>query len=62
MPVIGPGVHELRLRDRSGVYRIVYALVRRGVVHVLHAFKKTTQTTSSRDIDLARERLKEVLR
>jgi phage-related protein len=62
MPTIGQGVHELRLRDRSGAYRVVYALVRRGVVHVLHAFKKTTQTTSSSDIDVARERLKEVLR
>lgn len=62
MPAIGPGVYELRLRHRSGAYRVVYALGRRGVVHVLHAFKKATQATSSRDIDLARERLKEVLR
>lgn len=62
MSVIGPGVHELRLRDRSGAYRVVYALVRLGTVHVLHAFKKTTQATNARDIDLARERLKEVLR
>jgi len=37
-------------------------LVRRGVIHVLHAFKKTTQTMSPRDIAVARERLKEVLR
>ena len=24
MPSIGPGVHELRLRDRSGAYRVIY--------------------------------------
>jgi phage-related protein len=26
MPGIGRGVHELRLKDRSGQYRVVYAL------------------------------------
>jgi phage-related protein len=61
MPAIGRGVHELRLRDRSGSYRIVYALVARGAVHVLHAFKKTTEATSARNLELARIRLKEVL-
>jgi len=61
MPSIGRGVHELRLKDRSGTYRVVYALVRRGAVHVLHAFKKTTQGTSPKSLELARKRLKEVL-
>ena len=60
MPAIGRGVHELRLRSRSGVYRVVYALGTRGVVYVLHAFKKTTQATSARNLELARMRLKEV--
>ena len=27
MPAIGRGVHELRLRDRSGQYRVIYALI-----------------------------------
>ncbi len=61
MPAIGRGVHELRLRDRSGSYRVVYALVIRAEVHVLHAFKKTTEATSARNLALARARLKEVL-
>lgn len=61
MPSIGRGVHELRLKDRSGVYRVVYALIRRGTVHVLHAFKKTTQATPLRSLELARKRLKEFL-
>lgn len=60
MPTIGHGVHELRLRDRSGTYRIVYALVKRNTVHVLHAFRKTTATTLDRNLDLARKRFKEV--
>ena len=40
MPGIGRGVHELRLKDRSGQYRVIYALVLRGSIHVLYAFKK----------------------
>ena len=57
---IGQGVHELRLKARSGAYRVVYALVRHGTVHVLHAFKKTTKKISARNLELARKRLKEV--
>jgi phage-related protein len=60
MPAIGRGVHELRLKDRSGVYRVVYALTTRGTVHVIHAFKKATQQTSARNLELARTRLKEI--
>ena len=60
MPGIGQGVHELRLKARSGAYRVVYAFVQRGAVHVLHAFKKTTRETSARNLELARKRLKEV--
>lgn len=60
MPSIGRGVHELRLRDRSGTYRIVYAMIQRGIVHVLHAFKKTTATTPARNLNLATQRLNEV--
>jgi phage-related protein len=62
MPSIRQSVHELRLKDRSGAYRIVYAVVVRGIVHVLHAFKKTTRTTSTKSLDLARKRLREVTR
>lgn len=62
MPSIGRGVHELRLTDRSGTYRIIYALVRRGAVHVLHAFKKTSQVMPTRNLALAQRRLKEVTR
>ena len=55
-------MHELRLKARSGAYRVVDALVFRGSVHVLHAFKKTTQATPERNLSLARQRLKEVRR
>lgn len=61
MPSIGKGVHELRLKDRSGIYRVVYALIYEGQVYILHAFKKTSQKTPLKNIELARKRLKEFL-
>lgn len=60
MPSIRSGVHELRLRDRSGAYRVVYVLAGGGVVYVLHAFQKKTQVTAKKNLDLARKRLKEI--
>ena len=60
MPSIGSGAHELRLKDRTGIYRIVYAGSESRTVYVLHAFKKKTQATPQRNIELARKRLKEI--
>jgi len=60
MPSIGRGVHELRLKDRSGAYRVVYALIRSGTIHVVHAFKKTSQQTPQRHAELTSKRLKEI--
>lgn len=60
MPSIGHGAHEPRLRERSGVHRVVYVLLSKGSVVLLHAFKKTTEATAHRDIEIARARRKEV--
>jgi phage-related protein len=57
MPSIGRGLHELRLKDRSGQYRVIL----RDSIHVLHAFKKTTQATPQRTIAVVKRRLREVI-
>ena len=56
MPTIGKGVEEIRVRDDSGAYRIIYTARLADAVYVLHAFQKKTQATSKRDIELARQR------
>jgi phage-related protein len=53
---IGKGVEELRIWDESGTYRMIYTARLRECVAVLHGFQKKTQTTSPRDIKLARAR------
>ncbi len=60
MPSIGAGVHELRLRDRAGTFRVIYAVITKSGVVLLHAFKKTSEKTPQRNVEIARTRLKEV--
>ena len=60
MPSIGQGVEEIRIRDDSGAYRVIYTARLADAVYVLHAFQKKTQATSRVDIELARRRFKEL--
>ena len=56
MPAIGKGVEEIRVRDDTGAYRVIYTARLADAIYVLHAFQKKTQATSKRDIDLAKQR------
>lgn len=62
MPSIGAGVTELRIWDEAGTFRVVYIAKLADAVYVLHCFQKKTQQTAKRDIDLARQRLKALLK
>jgi phage-related protein len=61
MKSIGSGVREIRVRDSSGAYRVIYLAKLADAVYVLHAFKKTTQATAQKDIDVATARLKQLI-
>jgi phage-related protein len=58
MSSVGLGVKEIRLRDSTGAFRTIYLATRPEAVYVLHCFRKTSQKTTQRDIELARQRLK----
>ena len=62
MKTIGPGVREIRIRGRSGVFRVIYLATLPDRVVVLHAFRKKTQRTAQGDIELATSRLRELQR
>jgi len=57
MPEIGKRCHELRVKDASGEFRIVYRVDSDAIV-ILDVFKKTTRTTPHRVLETCRERLK----
>ena len=61
MPSIGKGVREIRVSYR-GQWRLVYIAKFEEAVYVLHAFQKKTRKTKSEDIELAKQRLSEVLK
>src|SRR5580693_9207626 len=60
MPIIGKGVEEIRIREESGIYRVIYTARLPEAVIVLHAFEKT-QRTSKRDMELSKGRLSELM-
>lgn len=62
MTTIGRGVYEIRVRDDSGIYRVIYIATFPESVYVLHAFQKKAQKTSKADLELAGSRLKDLLR
>jgi phage-related protein len=58
MPTVGTGVREIRIREASGAFRVIYLATMEDRILVLHAFQKKTQATSKKDLDLATQRLK----
>ena len=60
MQTIGRGVREIRIRDRSGTFRVIYLATLADRVVVLHAFQKKTQRTTKHELDLAAKRLRDV--
>ena len=60
MPAVGKAVREIRVREQSGAYRVLYITMIGNNVYVLHAFSKKTQKTAQRDVALARTRLKDI--
>jgi phage-related protein len=62
MRSIGKGVEKIRIRDDTGAYRVIYTARMAEAVYVLHAFQKKTQATPKRDLDIAKERFRQLFR
>ena len=61
MASVAAGVEELRVKDRSGTYRVFYYTRLTDSILIFHAFAKKTQKTPQHEIDLAQQRLKEMI-
>lgn len=61
MPSIGLGVSEIRVREDSGAFRVIYVAKFAEALYVLHAFQKKAQKTPKADIELARKRYRAML-
>ena len=61
MSTIGIGAREIRIKDETGAYRVLYVVKIKDKVHVLHVFKKKTQRTAQKEIDLAKTRYRAII-
>jgi phage-related protein len=62
MASIGQGVREIRIREISGAFRIIYVAKFSDAIYVLHCFQKKTQKTGKADLDLAEKRYRELMK
>ena len=60
MSTIGSGVQEIRIYDEAGQFRVIYVARFEDAVYALHAFKKKTQKTSPKDLEIATKRYKAI--
>lgn len=61
MTTVGPGVVELRIHTGEE-FRVIYLARFDEGVYVLHAFEKRSRQTRAVDIELARRRLRDLIR
>ncbi|HXB54557.1 MAG TPA: type II toxin-antitoxin system RelE/ParE family toxin [Vicinamibacteria bacterium] len=60
MPNVGTGLEEIRI-GTGQEHRVFYVARFEECVYVLHAFEKRSRKTPATEIDIARDRLREVL-
>ena len=58
---VGAGTREIRIREASGAYRVMYVAKFEEAVYVLHCFQKKTQETSRVDKNIAEVRYRAVV-
>ena len=59
---LGSKLYEIRAQGKEGIGRSMYCVANGQEVVILHSFVKKTQKTPKKDLDLAKKRMKEVLK
>jgi phage-related protein len=60
--IISGKLWEIKITISSGGYRIFYVTICKDVMVLLHSYQKKTQKAPLKELDLAKQRMKEVLR
>lgn len=58
---VGLGTREIRIREASGTYRVMYVAKFEEAIFVLHCFQKKSQATSKQDKAIAAARYRAVV-
>jgi len=56
---LGDKLYEVRVKDQLGIYRIIYFANTGKKFVLLHGFIKKTQKTPKKELELAKQRMKE---
>ena len=59
---LGAGLYEIRAKGKEGIGRSMYCVVKGKEIVILHSLIKKTQKTPKKDLELAKKRMKEVLK
>ena len=59
---MGNNLFEVRAKAKEGIGRALFCYLKGKHIVILHAFVKKTQKTPKKDLDLAKLRMKEVIR
>jgi phage-related protein len=58
---VGQGTREIRIKDASGIFRVMYVAKFDEAVYVLHCFQKKSQATTKKDKDIAETRYRALM-
>ena len=58
MEGMGAGVFELRFKERSGIYRVIYFIKKGDAIYLIHGFQKKTNKTPQKNIEVSVQRIK----
>jgi len=58
---VGVGTKEIRIRDATGIYRVMYVAKFEQAIYVLHCFQKKTEATTKQDKTIAETRYRAVV-
>jgi phage-related protein len=59
---VGAGAREIRIREASGICRVIYVAKFEEAIYVLHCYQKKTQVTSRQDKATAATRYRAVVK
>ena len=59
---VGSGTKEIRIRETTGIYRVMYVAKFEEAIYVLHCFQKKTEATTRNDKDVAEARYRAIAR
>ena len=58
---VGAGTREIRIREASGIFRVMFVAKFEEAIYVLHCFQKKSQVTSKQDKAIAAARYRSVV-